>query len=176
MRTFSRIAVTLATAGGLLVALTAPATAAVTSCPGGEPVCLYVPAGSYPVGNPVNFTNGTTMSYVELPRVCNSSGTECLRTFVAVPGVWVDSNASTVATLDFPGLGIGINGTQVTLYADAPTVTPGGTGLGLTVTVSEDMFVVTTSDLVRECDTASDTVGPLTASRYGCVLTLTLKV
>lgn len=175
MRILGKTLVTLAVTGGVLVAATAPA-AALTTCPGGEPVCVYVPAGSYPVGNPVVLSNGTTVTYVELPRVCDSTGTDCIRTFVAVPGAWVDSNGGTVATLDFPGLGVGINGTQVTLYASPPTLTPTGGGLGLTVSVAEDSFVVVSNQFDRECDGTSTGAGPVGVTSYACIVTVTLSV
>lgn len=180
MRTFAKSALTLALASGLAVATTSPAAAdgPLGTCPGGEPVCVYVPAGSYPIGNPVSAGPvGKPITYVELPKVCDSSGSECVRTFVIVPAASAGSNGGTVATLDFPGAGIGLNGTQAALYASAPTVTPTGSTLGITVSVGVDAFVVVTNQMVRECDgSGPTTVGPVTTSTYACVTTITLSV
>jgi len=168
VRTFAKSVLTLAVASGLAVAATSPAVAAgpLGTCPGGEPVCVYVPAGSYPIGNPVSVGPvGKPITYVELPKVCDSSGSECIRTFVIVPAASAGSSGGTVATLDFPGAGIGLNGTQAALYASAPTVTPTGSTLGITVSVGVDSFVVATNQFDRECGyPSSTTVGPVTLS------------
>jgi hypothetical protein len=179
VRTFAKSVLTLALASGLAVAATSPADAGpLGTCPGGEPVCVYVPAGSYPIGNPVTLSPvGKPITYVELPKVCDASGSECVRTFVEVPGAYASSTPGSIATLNFPGAGIGLNGTQATLYASAPTVTPTGSTLGITVSVSADTFVVASNQLTRSCEIPRTTsLGPVSVTTNGCVTTLVLSV
>jgi hypothetical protein len=166
----------------LALSAAAPASAApLGSCPGGEPICVYV-AGSYPVTNPVVIPGRTIPpSYVPGPRVCDATGTQCVETWVAIPGVMVDSNGNTLGTLTIPGLGIGVGSDgRVTAYATTlPTFTPTGSPLGVTaaVTIQDFLVVVSTPGGGEECGMpTNDTYGPVTVNSNGCSSTVTIRL
>jgi hypothetical protein len=182
MRTFSRAALLAPLASGLVLTLGTPASAdPVGTCPGGEPTCIYLPGASYPIGNPVGTPPiGPAPTVLTGPRVCDSTGTNCIETYVVVPGATVTSSTGTTfGTLNVPGLGVGVSSTGVvSIYQGTPTFTPGGTAFGLSASVSTDPIPVYVTALgARECtDAGPETTGPVTTSTRSCLTTVTLTI
>lgn len=148
MRLFARALVAAATLSTVLVGL-APAASAATPapCPGGESPCVYLPGGSYTLGNPVATVTGFGPTTTVLLKHCNSTGTDCDYTTLNLPGLVLTSTPTAILTLNVPGEGIGLSGITPTLYLGVPSVTRGTLALGVTVTVSGTGFVVFDSSL-----------------------------
>lgn len=144
LRVFRLLAATAVVAA---VAPAAPALAVPGSCPGGEKVCVYLPAGSYTLGNPVTYYTASGPSSVVLLKHCNSTGTDCDQLTLQLVGYAISSTPGTVLTLNVPGEGVGLSGTTPTLYLGAPQASPGSTRAGVTLTVSGTGFVVWDSAL-----------------------------
>ena len=147
----ARAAAATVVASAALVGLQAAPASALTDCPHGQEVCVYLPAGSYTLGNPVTTTAGTGPASYALLHHCNSTGTDCDTLYLNLPGLQLTSTETTVLTLHVPGQGIGLSGITPTLYVGVPTVSPGSASAGLTLRVQGTTFVV--------WDTAIDRVG-----------------
>lgn len=181
MRTLSRL-LAVATAAPVVAALLAsPAAAVPAPCPGGEPVCVFVPATVIPVAVPA--TGPTTVSEVVVPllNVCDPAHpTDCpITAKLILPSATLTTTGATFATVNFPGAGIGISATgQPTLYLAAPTVVPGGTGVGVVLEARIHLLPVFVSqDTQAPCRvTPPTTVGPLTYGIDNCYLSLTVTV
>jgi hypothetical protein len=132
-------ATVVATAG--LVGLSA-GTASAAPCPGGESPCVYLPAGTYSLGNPVTYATGSGPTTIVLLRHCNSTGTTCDELRLNLPGLSVQSAPSTLLTLTVPGEGAGLSGITPVLYLGLPGATPGSPALGLTVHVQGTTIVL----------------------------------
>jgi hypothetical protein len=142
LRLLRAFAAVLVAAGFSVVALGAPASAA-ASCPGGESPCVYLPGGTYTLGNPVSYTDAVGYGTLTVLRHCDSTGTACDETFVRLPGLTVTSTPTTLITLTVPGEGVGLDGTVPVLYVGLPSVSgPGSTALGLTLNVQFATFAV----------------------------------
>ena len=143
MRTISVLAATLvAAAATVLNAGAAAAYETAASCPGGETPCVYLPGGSYTLGNPVTFYDGAAPSSRTVLRHCDSTGTNCDETTVQLNGYSISSSPTTVLTLNIPGEGVGLAGTTPVLYLGAPQAVLGSARTGVTLTVSGTAFVV----------------------------------
>ena len=181
-RLLSRALVAAATLATTVVGLAPGASASGPApCPGGETPCVYLPAGSYSLGNPVTTSIGIAPSTTVLLKHCNSTGTDCDYTTLNLPGLAVSSTASTILTLNVPGEGVGLAGTTPVLYLGLPSVSaPGTLSLGLSLTISGTAFVVMDSSLAPLISCAgSIPVPPLTShlSGYvGCNFTLTVTL
>lgn len=128
-------ATVVATAG--LVGLTTGAASATTlaSCPGGETPCVYLPGGTYTLGNPLTLSGGQGPSSLVLLRHCDSTGTNCDELYLNLPGVTFQSTPSTLLTLIVPGEGVGLAGITPTLYLGLPSAGIGSPPVGLTLHV-----------------------------------------
>ena len=184
MRVMPKAALTAALTLPLVAALAAPAAADTAAgpfdCPRGEPVCLYL-SGSFPITNPVSIPGtGTTARYFDGPDVCDHAGQNCITTWVAIPGTWVESTGGTIGTLDVPGIGIGITtGGGVTVYRSVPTFTPSGGTLGITASATTNDYPVLIGfdGIGYECGMpGSTTLGPLTTTYGGCWTTYTISL
>jgi hypothetical protein len=148
IRTVARAFVAAATLATALVAVAPAASASAPApCPGGESPCVYLAGGSYVLGNPVATSTGIAPSSTVLLKHSNSTGTDCDYTTLNLPGFTITSTPSTVLTLNVPGEGVGLSGITPVVYLGVPGATPGGTKLGLTLTVSGTAFVLFDSSL-----------------------------
>ena len=142
LRSLTRALVTALGAAAVVVAGSGTAVALPGPCPGGEPVCVYLPPGTYTLGNPVSHSGGSGPTTLTVLNHCDTTTGQCDQLYVNIPGLTVASTPSTLLTLYVPGQGVALSGTTPTLYVGVPTVTPGGTSLGLTLNVRATTFVV----------------------------------
>jgi hypothetical protein len=144
MRRLARAAAATLVATAALAALqTGTASATPGACPGGEATCVYLPAGTYTLGNPVTYNYGFGPSTRVVLNRCDSTGANCDHTDLNLPGVALTSTPSTLLTLTVPGEGVGLSGLTPTLYVGLPGATLGSPALGLTLHVQGTTFVVT---------------------------------
>jgi hypothetical protein len=165
------------TTSTLLVGLAGPAAATPDPCPGGEAICVYWAGGPVPIGNPVALPpTGLPPSVVPGPRVCLNGSTDCTETYIGIAGGSASSTPSPIATVNIPGFGIGYNGLASTVYAGVPTVTPGGSTLGITATLYVP-YVPVRPDSFRCKQSDPIVAGPFTVQVVGsCFVALTVSL
>jgi hypothetical protein len=178
-RVLRTVAATVVATAGLAVLTTGPASAA--PCPGGESPCVYLPGGTYTLGDPVTYSGGRTPTTVTALKHCDSTGTDCDFTYVNLPGFAVSSTSTAILTLTVPGEGVGLSGVTPSLYLGVPGAGLAGTTLGLTLTVSGTAFVLydtTLNEVITAC-AAPKPIPPVTTflSGYvGCSYSLTVSL
>jgi hypothetical protein len=177
-RLFARTLVAAATLASAVVGLAPGASATPGPCPGGESPCVYLPAGTYPLGNIVGTGTGIAPSSTVLLHHCDTNTGECYDTTLNLPGFAVTSTPSAILTLTIPGEGVGLSGTTPVLYLGLPTAGLVGTKLGLTLTVTGTAFVLWDTSINATCS-APKPIPPVTPSvsgYAGCWYSLTVSV
>jgi hypothetical protein len=143
MRSFALRSLFAAAATATVVATTGGTAAAFPGpCPAGEPVCVYLPPGTYVLGNPVSVQDGVAPSTNLLLEHCNTSTGQCDQLYLNLPGVTFASAQTALLTLYVPGEGVALAGTTPRLYVGVPTATVGSPALGLTLNVQGTTIVL----------------------------------
>jgi hypothetical protein len=158
----------------------APGASAAT-CPGAENPCVYLPGGSYPLGNPVSAGEGVAPSSTVLLTHCDSNTGDCDDLRLNLPGLTFTSTPSTVLTLNVPGEGAGLSGITPVLYLGVPTVIgSANTSLGLTLTVTGTTFVLYDTGLsprIRCSAPSTVPANPVLSGTYSsCSFTFTVTL
>jgi hypothetical protein len=98
----------------------------------GDSFCVVTHPLTIPAGTPVLGPVGAGPLTVPGPLLCDTSTGECRGTFVHLPGAYVSSSGTTVATLTIPGYGVSTR--EPAVYYGVPS-TGGGSGTPLGVTI-----------------------------------------
>jgi hypothetical protein len=175
-RLLARALVAAATLATAVVGIAPGASAA--PCPGGESPCVYLPAGTYNLGNIVNTGTAIAPSSTVLLHHCDTTTGKCYDTTLNLPGFAVSSTPTTILTLTVPGEGVGLSGTTPVLYLGLPGAAVTGSTLGLTLTVTGTAFVLYDTSINATCSAPKPIppVSPNVSGYAGCWFSLTVSV